>query len=320
MVQSIAMASAVRLTLKLASRATHRYYNWREHRLATLPPGGRPLVIAFTEREPWEVRVRQGFEGLPHQVHFLDLQAADLERFDLIVPLSIDDAQFLRRQPAHVRVRMLPLPDEGCALLCHDKPRLNRTLIQAGFREHVPPMGEDIPPPYVCKPDSGENSEFCVLVPDGATEQRLADSLRKPGLFRQAAVWGRTEYASHFIMRDGRLVRELSVKYHHDTPLFIKHQGTDGSVSTLGHCPDPRTLEAMLRAIGYDGVGCANFKLDPRGQLQLIEINPRMGGSLCPYFFSFLRSMPGVWRSKARGCTNWTWLDSTSDDERLGRA
>jgi hypothetical protein len=45
-----------------------------------------------------------------------------------------------------------------------------------------------------------------------------------------------------------------------------------------------------------------------------------MGGSLAEYFFSFLRSMPHVQRSRAAGCTNWTWLDSAVERESLGSA
>ena len=83
---------------------------------------------------------------------------------------------------------------------------------------------------------------------------------------------------------------------------------------TLGRCADPVTLQMMLRAIGYDGLGCANYKFE-QGRLQLIEINPRLGGSLCDYFFSFLRSMPQTRRTRAAGCTNFTWLDSLAERE-----
>jgi hypothetical protein len=310
------------LGLKLLARGTHAWYMRREKSLAALPGRSRALSILFSARDAWETSIRRGFAGLPHRPHFGELRASDLERYDLIVPLSLDDVEWVRRQPPHVRERMVPLPDAEVMALCHDKPRLNRALTEAGFAPNVPPMGEGVEPPYICKPAQGENSEHCLLVADRDAELRLGNALADPRCFRQAAVAGTTEYATHFVARKGRLQRELTVRYHHDTPLFIK--GSPGSqplAKTLGRCPDPGTIEAMLRAIRYDGLGCANFKIDAAGRLQLLEINPRMGGSLSEYFYSFLRSMPQIWRTRSAGCTNWTWLDSLVErDSRFGPA
>jgi hypothetical protein len=304
--------------LRLRGRWTHQSYVWRERLLAVPSGRARALSILFSRRDAWETGLRRGFAGLPHRLHFDDLTVADLERHDLIVPLSLDDARFLRQQPAHLRERVVPLPDAECTELCHDKPRLNRFLTDAGFALHIPPMGHDLAPPFVCKPERGENSDECLLVPDTQTEQRLAPYLRTPGLFRQAAVRGHVEYATHFLMLDGGLARELTVAYHHDAPLYIKNAALP-IPCTLGASPDAGTLQAMLRAVGYHGLGCANYKFE-QGRLHLLEINPRMGGSLAEYFFSFLRSMPQVQRSRAAGCTNWTWLDSAVERESLGSA
>jgi hypothetical protein len=303
------------LLLNLRGRYTHRRYVWREHLLAAPSGRARALSIVFSRRDAWEPGIRRGFAGLPHRLHFADLAATTLERHDLIVPLSLDDAQFIRQQPPHLRERSVPLPDARCVELCHDKPRLNRFLIDAGFLLHIPPMGDEIEPPFVCKPARGENSDDCLLVADVQAQQRLAPQLSATGVFRQAAVRGSVEYATHFLMRDGGLVRELTVAYHHDAPLYIKHT-TAPIAFSLGACPDASTLQGMLRAIGYDGLGCANLKFE-HGRLHLLEINPRMGGSLAEYFFSFLRSMPHVHRTRAAGATNWTWLDSAFERSSL---
>lgn len=313
------MHAAQHLVLKLLARATQLRYLLRERRLAAPTGSTRTLSILFSPRPPWEAAVRNGFRGLPHRLSFEDLRAADLERHDLIVPLSLDDAHFLRQQPAHVRERIVPLPDAACTELCHDKPRLNAFLIDAGLAAHIPPMGDDLEPPFVCKPARGENSDDCVLVPDRDAQLRLAETLARPGLFRQAAVPGTVEYATHFLMREGAIVRELTVRYHHARPLYIKGSEALDAVRTLSSCPEPGTLRAMLRAIGYDGLGCANYKV-AQGRLQLIEINPRMGGSLCDYFFSFLRSLPQAQRTHRAGCTSWTWLDSIAERNSVGDA
>jgi hypothetical protein len=308
-----------RPVLKLRSLAQRAWYLKQERPLAAAV-SPRPLNILFSQHDVWEPATRQSFSGLDHTLTFAPIDRADLSRFDLIVPLSLADARFLRGQPEHIRAHMVPLPDEACSALCHDKPRLNETLIAAGFAAHVPPMGAGLAPPFVCKPTHGENSDDCIMVPDYAAILRLGRTLDQPGLFRQAAVRGEVEHATHFLMKDGRLERELTVSYHHDTALFIKGATAQPPVArTLGPCPDAQTLTAMLRAIGYSGIGCANFKI-AGGRLQLLEINPRIGGSLMAYFATFLRSLPQAKPSRRVSASRWSWLDSVIDPPSLGTA
>jgi hypothetical protein len=308
-----------RPVLKLRSLAQRAWYLKRERPLAAAA-SPRSLNILFSPHDVWEPPTRRSFAGLGHKLTFAPIDRTDLSRFDLIVPLSLADARFLRSQPDHVRAHSVPLPDETCSALCHDKPRLNQTLIAAGFGAHVPPMGDDLAPPFVCKPTHGENSDDCVMVADYAAILRLGQALDQPGLFRQAAVRGEVEYATHFVIKDGRLERELTVAYHHDAALFIKgSKAQSPAVRMLGSCPDAQTLTAMLRAIGYNGIGCANFKIAD-GRLQLLEINPRIGGSLIEYFATFLRSLPQAKPSRRVSPSRWSWLDSVIDPPSLGTA
>lgn len=309
-----------RPVLKLHSLAQRAWYLNKERPLAAAA-SPRSLSILFSQHDGWEGPTRKGFVGLGHRLTFAPLERADLARFDLIVPLSLADARFLRNQPDAIRAHVVPLPNESCTTLCHDKPRLNETLIAAGFGAHVPPMGMDLAPPFVCKPAHGENSDHCLMVADYAAILRLGDALdHQPGMFRQAAVRGDVEYATHFMMKDGRLERELTVAYHHDVPLYIKASATlTPAVRVLGDCPDAPTLAAMLRAIGYSGIGCANFKM-ACGRMQLLEINPRIGGSLMEYFATFLRSLPQARPTRRVSASRWSWLDSVIDPPSLGAA
>ncbi len=278
----------------------------------------RPLSMLFSQHYGWEPATRRGFAGLDHKLHFAPMEQADLSRFDLIVPLSLADARFCAAQPQHIRAHAVPLPDEACTDAVPRQAALERGAHRAGFGAHVPPMGDDLAPPFICKPARGENSDDCLLVPDYAAILRLGSAIDRPGLFRQAAVRGNVEYATHFLMKDGRLERELTVAYHHDAPLFIKGSALQPpAVRVLGTCPDPETLTAMLRTIGYNGMGCANFKM-AGGRLQLLEINPRIGGSLMEYFATFLRSLPQARPSRRVSPSRWSWLDSAIDPPSLG--
>jgi hypothetical protein len=308
-----------RPVLKLRSLAQHAWYLKRERPLAAAA-SPRALDILFSAHDAWERPTRRSFAGLPHKLTFAPIDRADLSRFDLIVPLSLADARFLRGQQDHIRAHMVPLPDETCSALCHDKPRLNETLVAAGFGAHVPPMGADLAPPFICKPAHGENGDDCIMVPDYAAILRLHRALDQPGLFRQAAVRGEVEHATHFVMKDGRLERELTVSCHHDAALFINGMATQPPVArVVGPCPDAPTLTAMLRAIGYNGIGCAEFKM-AGGRLQLLEINPLIGASLMPYFATFLRSLPQARPSRRVSASRWSWLDSALDPPSLGTA
>jgi hypothetical protein len=313
------MSPLHRLKLQLLSQGARAWYLRQERPRAT-GASPRPLSILFSQHYGWESATRKGFAGMAHKLHFAAMAEADLSRFDLIVPLSLADARLLRGQPKHIRAHAVPMPDEACTTLCHDKPRLNATLMAAGFGAHVPPMGADLAPPFVCKPVHGENSDHILMVPDYAAILRLGSVLDQPGLFRQAAVRGDIEYATHFVIKDGRLERELTVAYHHDEPLYIKDTASPASsVRVVGRCPDAQTLTAMLRAIDYNGMGCANFKM-AQGRLQLLEINPRIGGSLMEYFATFLRSLPQAQPTRRVSPSRWSWLDSVIDPPSLGTA
>jgi hypothetical protein len=289
---------ARRTTLRLYARALRGLYLQRERAWAHFT-NPRPLSILVSNHyEAWQDAIRGGFAGSPHAISFGALDDAALETFDLIVPLSLADARFLRTQRESVRARAVATPSDSLSALCHDKPRLNQWLIDAGLGRHVPAMGQAVPPPFVCKPVHGENSRDCHLVPDADAYERLRDVVDRPGMFRQAAVRGRVEYATHFLARTGRIERSLTVAYHHEADVYIKGRhpadatGEErASERSITACPDPDALGAIVGALAYDGLGCANYKV-AGGCLQLLEINPRFGGSLAPYFFSFLRSLP----------------------------
>jgi hypothetical protein len=313
------MNALQRHALELLGNVKRARY-WQQERPLAAAACPRPLTILFSQHDGWEQSTRNGFAGSGHTLHFAPLAQADLCRFDLIVPLSLADARYLRSQPEPIRAHMAPLPDEDCTTLCHDKPRLNEALISAGFAAHVPAMGLDLAPPFICKPMRGENSDDGLLVPDYATILRLGSELDRPGWFRQAAVRGSAEYATHFIMNNGRIERELTMAHHHDEPLHIKATASpQNALRVLGRCPDTATLTEMLRSIRYNGIGCANFKMAD-GKLQLIDIKPSIGGSLMAYFSTFLRSLPQAQPSRRVSASRWSWLDSVIDPPSLGRA
>jgi hypothetical protein len=308
------MNTLARTALQLLGRATHARYLRRERALAA---AHKPLSILLSAQAPSEPRIREGFAGLPHRLRFERFDTADLEGFDLIVPMSLDDAQLLRRQSAFTRARTAPLPSEACAALCRDKTRLNEALILGGFSGHIPAMGDHVRPPFIVRAIGAGSGGARLLVRDRAAMERLTETVQPPGTFRQHAVAGSVEYATHFAMREGRIERALTVRQHHEAALFIDGEPSlPPPICTLGDCPDLATLTAMLNRIDYDGVGCARYKMDS-GVLKLFEIDARIDARLGSLLFSFVRSMLPPGRSRRSAFMPWSWIDTATEESSL---
>ncbi len=59
----------------------------------------------------------------------------------------------------------------------------------------------------------------------------------------------------------------------------------------------------MLNAVGYEGLCCVNYKLQD-GRVRFLEINPRFGASLAPWFFAMVRALPRAAPVRASATTS----------------
>ena len=107
---------------------------------------------------------------------------------------------------------------------------------------------------------------------------------------RQEYIPGRFEYATHALFLRNRMVRSLTLRYDMARDGAIK--GREWPVQQrLARYAHTAAFTAMLRALGFEGLCCIDYKLRD-GRPLVMEVNPRIGNSLCPYFFSFLRDLP----------------------------
>ena len=60
--------------------------------------------------------------------------------------------------------------------------------------------------------------------------------------------------------------------------------------SYISQCDYLDKFSAILNSIGYEGLCCFDYKVI-NGKPQIFEINPRFGGSLSAYFFTFLKKL-----------------------------
>jgi len=107
-----------------------------------------------------------------------------------------------------------------------------------------------------------------------------------PDYFCQRIIEGQTEYATHIIFRNNEIASYINVEYFFSDNVSIK--GQDRIIcKTICDCPHLELFSAMLASIGFEGLCCFNYK-EVDGKPFVFEINPRFGGSLSSFFFSFM--------------------------------
>ena len=269
--------------------ARHRnlFYVRSEKLLALLSPGNELNVLMFV-RQDWAEAIRRGFRRTPYRVEFGEITSASLDRFDVVVPLTHDDHESLRRNPGK-RKNRIAVPSKECERLCNDKMALNQCMIRGGFGAYIPKMGRELTPPYILKKRIGEWGADCHIIRDLKDEQTFSQQLNDPAYFCQELIGGPSEFATHILFMGGRIVKALNVMYEFETETPIKGQSRI-LYMVIRRCPYLSLFTKMLGTINFEGLCCVNYKMT-RGQPFLLEINPRFGGSLAPYFFSFLRHL-----------------------------
>ena len=206
------------------------------------------------------------------------------------MPLSLDALQEARRHSAPGK-SALPLPTAESVHLCDDKYEFNRTVIEAGFGRYIPKMapGLALTPPYILKKRTGLWGIDCYIIRDYDDEEAQRHRIADPQYFCQELILGSSEFATHILFVEGRVVKALNIKYEFASDTPIKGQNDD-LFKVVHRSPYLDLFARILRTIQFEGLCCINYKVR-EGQPFLLEINPRLGGSLAPYFFSFVRHL-----------------------------
>jgi len=244
--------------------------------------------ILFSEKPEWADEIRRGFWRMPHQVDFGKITEDSYRRYDIVVPLSLSELEVARRHCPPENCA-LPLPSAGAVKLCEDKYEFNRVLIKAGFGRYIPTMGAGLATPYILKKRIGEWGKDCYLILNSSDEEKHLHLIQDPRYFCQQMVLGTREFATHILFTGGKIVKALNIRYEFTGAAPIKGQDKE-LFQTISGCPYLGLFARILRTIEYEGLCCVNYKV-ANGEPLLLEINPRFGGSLAPYFFSFVRHL-----------------------------
>ncbi|HWZ15656.1 MAG TPA: hypothetical protein VNW95_10495 [Mucilaginibacter sp.] len=244
------------------------------------------MKILFSNKPVWEKNIRIGFRTTKHELTFSDFTLENISTNDLLVPLTMRDLKFLSERRASYQNNLIPIPALDAINICDDKFLFYQTMVSNGFGDYLPKVGTDLAYPYILKKRIAEDGDNCYIISNPGKEKEFNALITNPEYFCQEIVAGTSEYATHMLYKNGKLVSSLNIKYEFDDKTPIK--GHDPFISKkICKCPHLALFLSMLESIRFEGLCCFNYKeLD--NHPFVLEINPRFGGSLSSFFFSFV--------------------------------
>lgn len=250
---------------------------------------GKPgLKILFSQNTEREQNIRIGFKFLQNKIQFAEFTEQNVSSNDVIIPLNLGDLRALVKMSS-AKNNLVPTPSMRVIDLCDDKYLFAKTLQGKGFGSLIPKISSKLPCPFVLKKKVSDSGDFCYLVTSTDQEEKLRALKKDPEYFCQEMISGNEEYATHILFKDQIIVSSLNIKYVFSSSAFVK--GKDKFIcNKIVKCPHLERFASILIAIGFEGLCCFNYK-EVNGQPMVLEINPRFGGSLSTFFFSFLRKM-----------------------------
>ncbi len=286
-ITGLASPSLAGVRSKIAQRRNRLYV--KSEKLWALLFSRDAKKILFAGYPDWTEAIKGGFRRSRHHIEFGSITEDSFQRYDVIVPLSLPALKEARRSAPHKSA--IPLPTAESVNLCEEKYEFNQALIKAGFGQFIPKVtqGLGLEPPYILKKCVGSWGIGCYVIRNRDDEQAQFHRIIDRDYFCQELIPGPTEFATHILFVDGRIVKALNIKYEFAGDMPIK--GQDGALLQVVHrCPYLDLFARILRTIHFEGLCCVNYKV-AKGRPFLLEINPRFGGSLGPYFFSFIRHL-----------------------------
>jgi len=236
--------------------------------------------------------LKNGFNRSCYEVEFGSISSQSFAGFDWVVPFSASDLIELCQWPRTLTKNLIPLPSEEVVSLCEDKLKFSQTLIEKGFGRHIPTIAIGLDPPYILKKRIGIYGKECWMIRSRDEESQMLDRLRDSAYYCQEVIRGPREFATHILFLNNKIAKSLNIMYEFENEFPIKGQD-QWFIRVIHRCPYLGLFAEILKSIGFEGLCCVNYKVF-RGRPYVLEINPRFGGSLAPYFFSFIRHLhPG---------------------------
>ncbi|GAA5509767.1 ATP-grasp domain-containing protein [Novipirellula caenicola] len=248
-----------------------------QYRLATCRIQRKPSVL-FSRKHDWNNAIGQ---SLRDYVPFCyNLSDVNVRRFDLLFPLTVRDEKYFNLHHRSLHGQKAIVPSTEVIELCDDKQALIHRLTQYGFGEHMPATGCRFEYPYVVKKRVSGFGDGTFIIQNSDDERELETLLNAESHFTLEHISGQEEFATHLVIAKGQVVFSRTCKYFFPPGVYVKgRHGKPVKRQTSDHSPYTGLFEEMLRAIGYEGVCCIDYK--PHGSgIKLLEINPRFGATM----------------------------------------
>jgi len=246
------------------------------------------LKILFPEKG-FDFNTKLGFYFSRHEISFAKITLDNIKNNDLIIALDMHDIEFLSNHKDLKPNCLIPIPNIELINLCNDKFLFNKTIVQNGFGRFIPKIGQNLPYPYILKKSIAFGGSDCYIIKNAKEETLFKELLDDPNYFCQEIIKGNTEFATHLIIRNRKIAASLTIKYIFESNIQIK--GQDKYVCRyISNCNYIDLFLEILNTIDFEGICCVNYKIE-NNIPYILEINPRIGGSLNPYFFSFVRQI-----------------------------
>lgn len=240
------------------------------------------MNILLSEKESWNEHFIESADHAKHRLTCTSFdQTLDLKRYDLVLPLTIEDQKFLLEHYPQYLGKKYFVPTVEVMDRCDDKLLFNEYLTKVHLDDFIPAFGNHLRPPYIIKKRVAAWGQHCHIIQSKEEEHSFISLLHQPEYFKQALVSGKKEYTMHFLYWEGKLIFDFTIEFTYQTDLFIKGapNPTTEAHSTFADQVFRKTFCSILSALDYQGFGCINYKIDNYSPI-IFEINPRIGASL----------------------------------------
>jgi protein-tyrosine-phosphatase/predicted ATP-grasp superfamily ATP-dependent carboligase len=268
----------------------------------------------FPEAIAFRSRYARGKLAQPHvipqegMIRWLE-KLHDEHQFDLLICSTENALQALLQMPEnHPLRRIAVMPSSRSVEIGLDKNLTREQAVRLGIAvpatRLIVSIAETATPsrfPVVLKPvrskvvDGTELRTFepAIVQDEGAWRSVLIDWIPRMTVLEQEYVqgWG---VGIEMLYREGKLAWYFAHERLHEWPLT-------GGASTYRRAiePRPEMLEAskrLLDSLDWHGVAMVEFKLSPDGSHSLMEVNPRLWGSLALSIEAGVNFPLGLWQ------------------------
>ena len=143
--------------------------------------------------------------------------------------------------------------------------------------------------PYVAKSRQGFAGDGTRIISSPDDETKHQTFLTRPDVFLQRAVSGCTEYAAHFLISGGRVHFQRTICHQMALDMTVKGQAAATKLRSRPKMEEPFApiFAEILASLDFRGPACIDYKIEA-GQPKIMEINPRIGGSILRHISPFL--------------------------------